>query len=79
MLPKFGKFIPHYLTEISCNTRMSKCTYEEILSFLDKLMTGYKKLIFYNIKSFSQWFSHSQQAITENKMDLHPRKVLISI
>ena len=81
---KFGKWIPHNLSEINKNQRLSICA--SLLSrqnadpFLERIVTGDEKWVLYvNLGRRRQWVSTNQNPQPDTKKDLHPQKVLLCI
>ncbi|XP_013793860.1 histone-lysine N-methyltransferase SETMAR-like [Limulus polyphemus] len=83
-VPKLGKWVPHELSEVNRKSRVEICSSlhsrDLISPFLDRFGTGDEKLIFYkNVKRRRQWLSNGEKAQPQPKMELHAKKVLLSI
>lgn len=83
-VPKLGKWVPHELSESNRKSRVDICSSlhsrELISPFLDRLVTGDEKWIFYrNVKRRKQWLGKREKAQPQPRRELHGKKVLLSI
>lgn len=81
---KLGSWLPHELTESQRGVRFSICS--SLLSrlecepFLDRLVTGDEKWVFYiNVIRKRQWVSKGEPAKAISKPELHPQKVMLCV
>jgi histone-lysine N-methyltransferase SETMAR len=81
---KFGRWIPHQLSESNLHQRVECCL--QLLSrsrrfdWLDNVVTGDEKWCLYvNHTRKRQWVDAQQEPQPEPKSDLHPKKVMLCI
>ena len=78
---KVGKWVPHKLSEININQRLSTCIsllarYKK-KGFLWKNDTGHEKWIYYdNPVNIRQWLDPGQPSIATPKPNIHRKKVM---
>jgi len=81
--PKSPKTVPHELTEIQKNRRVSDC--RALLNRfkrggLDRILTCDEKWVIYdNQKAGKQWLKRNEPGLLVPKPELHQKKVLLSI
>lgn len=81
---KFGRWIPHELTENIIMQRLAACM--SLLSrhsadpFLDRIVTGDEKWVVYvNTSHKRQWVESGCEAVPTPKPELHQRKVMLCV
>lgn len=83
-IQKFGKWIPHKLSEVNRNQRITICnsllSRQNSIPFLERIVTGDEKWVLYlNLKRRPQWLNKGDTPQPTPKPDLHPKKVMLSI
>lgn len=83
-VPKLGKWVPHELSENNLKSRVDICSSlhsrQLVSPFLDRLVTGDEKWIFYrNVKRRRQWLGKGEGPQPQPRRELHGQKVLLSI
>lgn len=86
---KFGAWVPHALSEINKNSRVSisasllarhRLARDQHQAFLSRIVTGDEKWCLYiNFKRRKEWLSPDKQATPRIKQDLHPRKIMLCV
>jgi histone-lysine N-methyltransferase SETMAR len=81
---KAGKWVPHKLSEINVNQRLTTCislaAKQQKKDFLWKIVTGDEKWIYFdNPRTKKEWLDPGQPSTSTPKPDLHGQKVMLSV
>ncbi|CAK6443035.1 unnamed protein product [Pipistrellus nathusii] len=81
---KFGKWVPHELTDNNRNQRVTICSSllsrQNRLPFLEQIVTGDEKGVLYvNLKRRPQWLDKNEAPQPTPKPDLHAKKVMLCV
>nr|KAF6392670.1 hypothetical protein mPipKuh1_007854 [Pipistrellus kuhlii] len=81
---KFGKWVPHELTDNNRNQRVTICSSllscQNRLPFLEQIVTGDEEWVLYvNLKRRPQWLDKNEAPQPTPKPDLHAKKVMLCV